>query len=158
MTEMLIVVATEEEALLAKKYFTETKILVTGVGGCNVVSALKDIPKTTPIINFGYAGSNYIPIGTKCRIGKCKLYHPNVEYKEPTYDLGGDTFCYTAGDFVLGVCEKKPMVFDMELAYIMALGFESVKSIKIVSDSLSIKEYEKTVAEAAEGESQCLKK
>ena len=38
-----------------------------------------------------------------------------------------------------------PVVFDMELAYILALGFKKVESIKIVSDNLSLKEYEENI-------------
>jgi hypothetical protein len=97
------------------------------------------------ILNFGYVGSNNIPIGTEVKIGKCKLYHPNVEYKEPEFELNGDVPCYTSNDFVLETKIKEPVVFDMELAYILALGFEDVESIKIVSDNLSLKEYEKNI-------------
>lgn len=56
-----------------------------------------------------------------------------------------DIKCYTSNDFVLNTDIKEPCVFDMELAYIMALGFKRVKSIKIVSDNLSIKEYEQNI-------------
>ena len=40
---------------------------------------------------------------------------------------------------------KEPCVFDMELAYILALGFKRVESIKIVSDNLSLKQYEEEI-------------
>ena len=33
----------------------------------------------------------------------------------------------------------------MELAYICALGFKNVEAIKIVSDNLSLKQYDKNV-------------
>ena len=141
----MIVVATDEEYKLAKKRFKHHLIIKTGVGGINVIKTLKHFPKWLKIINFGYVGSNVIPIGTEVRIGECKLYHPNVEYEEPTYKLDGDVTCYTSNDFVLETKIKKPVVFDMELAYILALGFKNVESIKIVSDNLSLKQYEEEI-------------
>lgn len=141
----MIVVATEEEYILAKKRFKHHLIIKTGVGGINVIRKLKHLPKGLKIINFGYVGSNVIPIGTEIRVGECKLYHPNVEYQEPTYKLDGDIICYTSNDFVLKTDIKDQCVFDMELAYIMALGFKNVTSIKIVSDNLSLKDYEENI-------------
>ena len=80
----MIVVATDEEYKLARKRFKNHLIIKTGVGGINVIRKLKHFPKWLKIINFGYVGSNNIPIGTELRVGSCKLYHPNVEYDEPT--------------------------------------------------------------------------
>lgn len=143
----LIVVATDEEYELALKRFDDNMIIKTGVGAINVIQKLKDIPKDIPIINFGYAGSNNIPIGTEIKIGQSKLYHPNVKYEEISYKLcdNESTTCYTSNDFVLQTDIKDPVVFDMELAYILALGFTDVTSIKIVSDNLSLKEYEEEI-------------
>lgn len=142
---VLIVTATDEEYNLANKRFKDYKIIKTGIGGLNVIKALKNINRNQEIINFGYAGSNIIPIGTEVSIGKCSLYHPNVEYDEETFELEGDIPCYTSNDFVLQTKIKDPCVFDMELAYILALGFKDVKAIKIVSDNLSMKEYEENI-------------
>ena len=141
----MIVVATDEEYKLAKKRFKHHIIIKTGVGGINVVRKLKRLPKWLKITNFGYAGSNVLPIGTEIRVGESRLYHPNVEYQEPTYILGGNVKCYTNNDFVLKTDIKEPCVFDMELAYICALGFKRVESIKIVSDNLSLKQYEENI-------------
>lgn len=144
----MIVVATDEEYKLAKKRFPHKKIVQTGVGALNVIRTLKKYPKWIPIINFGYAGSNNIPIGTEVSVGFSKHYHPNVEYLEPAYvinDKESQIWCYTSNDFVLETKEIDPCVFDMELAYIMALGFKNVKSIKIVSDNLSLKDYEENI-------------
>lgn len=141
----MVVVATNEEYKLAKKRFKGHKIVKTGVGGINVLKNLKKTHKEHKIINFGYVGSNIIPIGTEVRIGECRLYHPNVEYEEPTYKLDGDITCYTSNDFVLETKIKEPVVFDMELAYILALGFKNVESIKIVSDNLSLSQYEEEI-------------
>lgn len=140
----MIVVATDEEYKLAKKRFKHHLIVKTGVGGINVYRKLKHFPKWLKITNFGYVGSNIIPVGTEIEVSKCKLYHPNVEYKEPTYNLGGWCKCYTSNDFVLETDLQEPVVFDMELAYICTL-FKKVKSIKIVSDNLNLREYESEI-------------
>lgn len=143
----MIIVATDEEYKLAKKRFKGQEIVKTGVGGINILNTLKEADKWQKLTNFGYVGSNIIPIGTEVRIGECRLYHPNVEYEEPIYKLNGDITCYTSNDFVLETKIKNPVVFDMELAYILALGFKNVESIKIVSDNLSLKKYEETIKE-----------
>lgn len=141
----MIVVATDEEYKLAKKQFKRRLIVKTGIGGINVIRKLKYFPKWLKIINYGYVGSNNLPIGVEVMIKECQLYHPNVKYEEPIYKLNGDIKCYTSNDFVLNTDIKEPVVFDMELAYILALGFKNVKSIKIVSDNLSLKEYEENI-------------
>jgi hypothetical protein len=141
----VIVVATEAELRKAKSMWSDEKIICTGVGGLNVVQSLQPYDRETPIINFGYVGSNKLEIGATVEVGKCKLYHPNVQYEEPTYNIGNGLTCYTSNDFVLYTDIKEPVLFDMELAYILAMGFCNVKSIKIVSDNLNIKEYEKVV-------------
>lgn len=137
----MIVVATESEYLVAQKRWTGEDIIRTGVGGLNVYTALKHLPKDTPIINFGYAGSNVLPIGTEVEVGECRLIHPNVTYDEPVYNLGGTVPCFTSNDFVLSTDIQEPVLFDMELAFILAMGFESVRSIKIVSDNLNLNQY-----------------
>ena len=142
----MIVVATDAELDLAKNRFPNEEIIKTGVGGLNVIKTLINIPKDTPITNFGYVGSNIIPIGTEIKVGKSKLYHSHVTYDEPYYILlEGDILCYTSNDFVLQTDINEPVVFDMELAYIMALGFTNVQAIKIVSDTLNLDEYEHNV-------------
>ena len=141
----MVVVATDEEYKLARKRFKGQEILKTGVGGINILNTLKEADKWQKITNFGYVGSNIIPIGTEIKVGECKLYHPNVEYEEPIYKLDGNITCYTSNDFVLETKIKEPVVFDMELAYILALGFKNVESIKIVSDNLSLSQYEEEI-------------
>ena len=140
--ENLIVVATADEAKLARERFTGARIIITGVGGVNVLRKLKNLPKRTKITNYGMVGSNYIPVGTEVRVGTSQLYHPNVDYDEPVFSLDGDVPCYTSNDFVLHTEIDEPVVFDMELAYILAMGFKNVESIKVVSDNLSLTEYE----------------
>ena len=139
----MIVVATKTEYEKFKSDSEET--VMTGVGYGNVYKALINMPRDTPIINIGYAGSNKIPIGTVCYIGECKHYHPNVEYEETTYYLNGIFVCYTSDDFVLKTNIKEPVLFDMELYAILSMGFTNVKSIKIVSDNLSLHKYENII-------------
>lgn len=140
--ENLIVVATADEAKYARERFPGARIIITGVGGVNVLRKLKNLPKRTKITNYGMVGSNYIPVGTEVRVGTSQLYHPNVDYVEPVFSLDGDVPCYTSNDFVLHTEIDEPVVFDMELAYILAMGFKNVESIKVVSDNLSLTEYE----------------
>lgn len=140
----MIVVATEEEYRRFKSYGHD--IVKTGVGYGNVFKALADIPRDTPILNIGYAGSNSISIGTECVISECRHYHPNVDFDEPVYtELGGKYVCYTSDDFVTHTDITEPVVFDMELYAILSMGFTDVTAIKIVSDNLSLKEYENEV-------------
>lgn len=152
----MVVVATDEEYDFVSKRFKEDEIIKTGVGALNVINALKDLPKDTPILNFGLVGSNKIPKGTLCTVSKCKLYHPTVDYDDIEFDLRGGideniqpliltienyVTCYTSNDFVLWTDIQEPVVFDMELAYILALGFTKVRSVKQVSDTLNLDEY-----------------
>ena len=135
----MIVIAMSEERKLID---TQQDVIVTGVGALNVINALKDIARDTPIHNIGYAGSNNIPVGTRCSIGKVKSYHPNVDFKDLEYSLDGNVTCYTSGDFVTKTNIEEPCVFDMELAFILAMGFENVTAEKIVSDILCVKEFD----------------
>ena len=142
---MLVVIATKEELKLVEKLgYEKNPILITGVGALNVMRALKDIPKDTHILNIGYCGSNKIKVGTECYIGKVQLHHENVEYAEPCYILGGDIPCYTSTDFVVKTKKESPCVFDMELAYICSM-FNKVSAFKVVSDNLSVEDYEKNI-------------
>ena len=143
----IIVVATDKEYELAKKRFKGRKIVKTGIGGINVIETLKHFPKWLKITNFGYCGSNNIPIGTEVRIGFCSHYH-RTQYFDRAYSIGKSTdktWCLTSDEFVEEYKPKDDLVFDMELAYICALGFKNIESIKIVSDNLSLKEYEENV-------------
>ena len=147
----MIVVATDEEYKLARKRFKWHIIIKTGVGGINVIEKLKRVPKWLKITNFGYVGSNNIPIGTELNVDYCGMYHPNVSYREKMYKLRNRHYnefkvvCFTSSDFVTKCEIKEPVIFDMELAYIRALGFKKLESIKIVSDNLDLKQYEEEI-------------
>ena len=144
---MLIVIATQNEINLVEQLgFKGNPILITGVGAMNTIRSLASISRDTEILNIGYCGSNNIAIGTLCKIGKVLMFHPNVEYNEdPIYLTNGTTICYTSSDFVQSTTIEEPCVFDMELAFIASMGFKRLHSIKVVSDNLNYKEYEKNV-------------
>ena len=77
-----------------------------------------------------------------------------MDYSEHQYELGWIPWgiesendepmmpvkCLTGTDFVLE-SNVSGCVFDMELAYIKALGFENVIAYKYVSDNLDLQEY-----------------
>lgn len=152
---MLVVIAQKEELKLVEELgYSNYPVLITGVGGMNAVRALKDLPKDTEILNIGYCGSNLYEIGTKVYITGVGTQHQDADFKEKlqALDLNGvdlyretTTYCFSSTDFVTSTKIKNPCVFDMELAFICALGFRSVKSIKVVSDNLDKKQYDKNV-------------
>ncbi len=133
-------------------------IVVTGVGAINVMHTLRELPRDAEIINIGYAGSANYAIGSAVRVREARLNHPCVDYPEPKLVLKmlPDTYlqdatkclesvCYSNTDFVLQ-SDYRDCVFDMELAYIAALGFEQLYSLKIVSDNLSLHDYREVAA------------
>jgi len=149
-----IVIATNEEKLLLDQIIPnhyKYELIVTGVGGLNVYEKLKDLKKSSRIINLGYAGSNYGKIGDIYQVKGVQLFHPNCKFESPTYELTttGDfkkVYCFTSSDFVINAgFLKKKAVFDMELAFICAMGFKEVISYKVVSDNLNVSQYEETV-------------
>lgn len=164
----LILIAEEGERKLIEKYLPDCRweVLVTGVGAVNVIRALRDLPRDTHILNIGYAGSADFEIGTLVEVSEVRLNHPNCKYDEPVQALapceaesaepaecGGvpslfpiadrRAVCYTNSDFVLQ-SDYRDCVFDMELAYIAAMGFERVSALKVVSDNLSLHTYHQT--------------
>jgi hypothetical protein len=148
---MIVVIAEKEELKLVEELgYADYPVLITGVGSVNVIKALKDLPKDTDILNIGYCGSNTLPIGTTVYIQDVKSYHETANFNEPTIPLdmirplgSKCCSCYTSTDFVLKTRIKEPCVFDMELSFIASM-FDNVRSIKIVSDNLNYKEFNKT--------------
>ena len=152
---MKVLIAEEQEKKLIEQYlpeFSNEEVIVTGVGALNVLRALRNIPLDTPLVNIGYAGSANFEIGTLVEVTESRLNHPNVSYPEPEYKLAGSegimfsemkkAVCYTGVDFCLQ-SDYKDCVFDMELAFILGMGFKQVRSIKYVSDNLSLHDYRK---------------
>ena len=138
MQEKIILVASDWEYDQISP-LTKLKIIKTGIGGVNVIESLKDLPKSTKLINIGYAGSTTIPVGEIVKVKNCYSYHPIVgKFEEKFYKLNGNIDCYTSGDFVTSTTITQPVVFDMELAYICALGFTNLTSYKVVSDALNL--------------------
>lgn len=145
-----LVIAEEGERELISKYLPDCDwpVIVTGVGAINIIRSLQNVPRDAELLNIGYAGSANFDIGTLVEVTEVRLNHPNVTYPEPTLLLTPVTelqptkkaICYSNCDFVLA-SDYKDCVFDMELAFIAALGFKSVSALKIVSDNLSLHAY-----------------
>ena len=134
------------------------EVIVTGVGAINVMHALRDIPHDAELINIGYAGSANYEIGRAVKVTEARLNHPCVNYPEPKLLLPTlpdnylkdseaciESVCYSNTDFVLQ-SDYTDCVFDMELAYIAAQGFEHLYALKIVSDNLSLHTYREVAA------------
>lgn len=154
-----ILIAEEGERKLIDQYLPNStrEVIVTGVGAFNILHALRDLPKDADIINIGYAGSSNFEIGTVVAVSESRLNHCLVKYTEPTYLLPawGDALselapevrtqlksavCYSGTDFVTQ-SDYRDCAFDMELAFIVGQGFTHVKSLKIISDNLSLHDY-----------------
>ena len=128
---------------------SDAEVLVTGVGAINVIKSLQGLDRDAELYNIGYAGSANFDLGTWVEVTEVRLNHPNVTYPEPTLEIHNSQFtiqncrqavCYTNCDFVLA-SDYKDCVFDMELAFIAALGFKNLHSFKYVSDNLSLHSY-----------------
>ena len=142
----------------------------------SLVSAFPEAPKGPDgepefFLNIGYVGSNTLPIGTVTTVEKVHTFHAAVDFVEEAVRLTPATLddikdpgvrawveevlagkelkpvtCYTNTDFVTEAGHiSEPCIFDMELAFAAATGLD-IRSIKIVSDNLSVEEYEETVS------------
>lgn len=125
----------------------DAQVLYTGVGAINVIRSLQHLDRDAEVYNIGYAGSANFDIGSWIEVTEVRLNHPNVTYEEPKLALAlcsqssvKRAVCYSNCDFVLA-SDYKDCVFDMELAYIAALGFKHLHSFKYVSDNLSLHAY-----------------
>lgn len=157
----IIVMAEEGERSLLDKAreelgldLSDAELVYTGVGAINVLRSLKDLDREVELYNIGYAGSANFELGTWVEVSEVRLNHPNVTYAEPRLVLIDETLgaelplehetrravCYTNCDFVLA-SDYRDCVFDMELAFIAALGFKKLHSLKYVSDNLSLHAY-----------------
>ena len=132
----------------------DTEILFTGVGAINIIRSLQHLDREVEVYNIGYAGSANFDLGSWVEVTEVRLNHPNVTYPEPELKLSAlrdsgisvarypekRAVCYSNCDFVLA-SDYKDCVFDMELAFIAALGFKHLHSLKYVSDNLSLHAY-----------------
>lgn len=137
-----IVVATADEIRILDMLpkLPRRPIIVTGVGGTNVVSALDRLDRDSEIINVGYAGSVDLTKGEIYQVRESRLHH-RVPFLEKTFILPqGKVPCLTSTDFVTE--GPTGVLFDMELAFICAMGFKSVVAYKMVSDHCNLEEYD----------------
>lgn len=129
---------------------SDATLVYTGVGAINIIKSLQNLDRDAEIYNIGYAGSANFDLGTWVEVTEVRLNHPNVTYPEPELKLSTiynlqstilkQSTCFTSTDFVLA-SDYKDCVFDMELAFIAALGFTHLHSLKYVSDNLSLHSY-----------------
>lgn len=128
---------------------SDAELIFTGVGAINIIRSLQHLDHEAELINIGYAGSANFDLGTWVEVTEVRLYHPNVTYPEPELKISNQQStinnvkqapCFTSTDFVLA-SDYKDCVFDMELAFIAALGFTNLYSYKYVSDNLSLHAY-----------------
>ena len=125
------------------------EVVISGVGAINVIRSLSCLDRDAEVLNIGHAGSANFEVGSLVEVTEVRLNHPNVTYPEPVLPLSTlnskpstliQAPCYSNCDFVLQ-SDYRDCVFDMELAFIAALGFRSLRSIKHVSDNLSLHAY-----------------
>lgn len=128
---------------------SDATLVYTGVGAINIIRSLQDMDREAEVYNIGYAGSANFDLGSWVEVTEVRLNHPNVTYPEPELKLEPiglsnqqvkQAVCYSNCDFVLA-SDYKDCVFDMELAFIAALGFKHLHSLKHVSDNLSLHAY-----------------
>lgn len=151
-----IIMAEEGERVLLDKVRDElgldlqdAELIYTGVGAINIIRSLQHLDREAELINIGYAGSANFDLGTWVEVTEVRLNHPAVSYPEPELKIENGNWkiknvrqaiCYSNCDFVLA-SEYRDCVFDMELAFIAALGFKNLHSLKYVSDNLSLHSY-----------------
>ena len=147
MNQLILIAEEGERELIAKHlpHYQNVPVLVTGVGGINIIRSLACVSRDTHVINIGYAGSADYAIGSVYTVTESRLNHPNVTYPEAELHLQPiegfpTTVGYTNTDFVLA-SDYHGCVFGMELAFIAAQGFARCSAIKIVSDNLSLHAY-----------------
>jgi hypothetical protein len=160
MAKYIIMAEEGEQSLLDKAReelgleLHDATLVFTGVGAINVLRSLKNLDPEAELYNIGYVGSANFELGTWVQVTEVRLNHPNVKYEEPRLELsalpdseipgfrntGKRAVCYSNCDFVLA-SDYKDCVFDMELAFIAALGFKHLHSLKYVSDNLSLHTY-----------------
>lgn len=155
MAKYIIMAEEGERELLSKAReqlgleLPDAEVIFTGVGAINIIRSLQSLDRDAELYNIGYAGSANFDIGTWVEVSEVRLNHPNVTYHEPELKIPNlqsplsncrRAICYTNTDFVLA-SDYKDCVFDMELAFIAALGFTRLHSLKYVSDNLSLHTY-----------------
>lgn len=166
----LFFIAMEEEALPIIKHFKLEKVdksyykdednilFITGIGVANILQKLyklKDVNLDDyRRFNIGYVGSKDFEIGDIVEIPVFKRLNPpklvqglDVTLKNQTYysDFKIATL-YTADDFVQDMELPKKSVVDMEGFYLRCI-FPNIMTLKIVSDNLDMKAFDKNARE-----------
>ena len=137
-----------KEIKVPKELKDKVKIIITGYGEYHTLRTIIGLfkkgvfKKDDKFFNVGYVGANTHDIGDVVLVGKSERenYSSFAKNKIYTLDKNSKVKCYTSDDFVEKTNHKG--IFDMEL-YILATIFPKIKSIKIVSDNLNLKQYEK---------------
>lgn len=137
-----------KEIKVPKELKNKVKKIITGYGEYYTLKTIIDMfkkgvfKKGDKFYNVGYVGANTHKIGDVISIGKSdrEKYSSFAKNKIYTLDKKSKVTCYTSDDFVERTNHKG--VFDMEL-YVLATIFPKIKAIKIVSDTLSLKQYTK---------------
>ncbi|MBR1544576.1 MAG: hypothetical protein IJ638_01370 [Alphaproteobacteria bacterium] len=149
------------EYLVSEKH-PGMSMLVTGIGVSNVLMAISSFFKAqksfdienTEFINIGYAGSPFYKIGSVLEISAVKRFFEAKKVKDLNKHIEFTPFSpkgkldkailYTADDFI----EKKEIhgkdwAVDME-GYYIACILQNLHIFKIVSDNLSLKQYDES--------------
>lgn len=145
--KVIYVIASKDEYEFFKKInypFESYPVLIAGVGAANIIRSLKDLDKDTTIINVGCVGSYYYPVDSIVKVKYAVQSHEFTNFDTPIFELEGDgeATCISYGDFYPSLNKDEKTVFDMELAFILALGFKKVYSYKYVSDNSNPEQYD----------------
>ena len=142
---MLIIFCAEPEEAQNIKC-RNAKIIITGPGLCNVIQTPQiKLKRNDKVINVGYAGSNVFPVGEVLSVSHTKRLLPSLTIPEKTLNLVPcykSALCYTADDFIEQDKIREIPLVDMELYYLKIL-YPQIQSLKIVSDNLNYKDYQK---------------
>ena len=145
----LILVASPEEQRLAEKYLPEYTIVYMGIGASNVIRTLCELPKDTPVVNIGFAGSSDLPIGSVNIVSTTwRLKDESFVFDDYHHGYELSPFgipCYTSNSFVTSTNLSGGVLFDMELNYIAAFPVRLLGAIKIVSDNLCLETYKHVI-------------
>lgn len=119
---MKVLVATEEEYELAKKYLYGIEIIKTGVGASNIINTCcNKLSYKDDVINIGFCGSTNLPIGEVCNVNKSyRLVDNTVQFEDfrNGYEFCEEGYpCYTSNSFVTKSDTQDAILFDMELNY-----------------------------------------
>ena len=137
-----------KEVKIPKELKNKVKKVITGYGEYYSIKTIiklfeKNVfKKGDKFFNVGFCGANTHNVGEVVIVGKSCREKPSNFAKDKTYTLDrkSKVKCYSSSDFVEKTNHKG--IFDMEL-YMLATIFPKIKAIKIVSDTLNLKQYKK---------------